>query len=143
MRRLLPLIVVFTFLSTGCATIYDRAPGGLHYPGTYPATRLDAEMLRDLYRNPLHGPPPFLWPLYWALYTPFIVLDFAPSVITDTVMLPFDLHDSRTKEDEQKERVQPADQDHGVEKALSHQPDQPPSPEPRVPRGGPSPLPIP
>lgn len=110
-RTLVPLLVAFILLSTGCATISIRGPGGPRYPGTYPATRVDAELLHDLYTHPLDPSPPFLWPLWWALYTPPFVLDFAPSIITDTVMFPFDLHGLHKQEEERRERVGPGDEE--------------------------------
>ncbi|MGT8859138.1 YceK/YidQ family lipoprotein [Enterobacter sp. 186315] len=73
MKRIVIVALISMFLS-GCGTFVSRDPF-FKKPGVYPATRFDAEGIEEL---------EFPYPL-------FLALDMPISLITDTLLIPYDL----------------------------------------------------
>lgn len=93
--KLLVIAFIYIEICTGCATSWTFVAGRQIGPfslkeGCYPATRLDAEALGGL-------------PAAWCedskaelmLEIPFVLIDFPFSIVFDTLLLPYDLLQSR------------------------------------------------
>ncbi|WP_227317140.1 YceK/YidQ family lipoprotein [Cedecea davisae] len=68
------VIALISILLSGCGTFASRDPF-FRKPGIYPATRFDVEGMREL-ESP---------------YPVFLALDMPISLVTDTLLIPYDL----------------------------------------------------
>ena len=73
MNRVVIIALISLFLS-GCGTFASRDPF-FNKPGVYPATRFDVDGIRELELP----------------YPVFLVLDMPISLVTDTLLIPYDL----------------------------------------------------
>ena len=75
------LMLTLGVLSTGCGTLLSRSKADIgDFSGCYPATRLDACVIEQTIEDG--------W-MDWSV-VPWS-LDFIPSIVFDTVLLPVDL----------------------------------------------------
>lgn len=92
MKKLLALAAIATSLIlSGCGTLLTRGPvcRWIDRTNLYPATSFDAEVIYRAVKNPLDE--------QWYLDLPsrpvigiFWVADLMPSLLVDTIMLPYD-----------------------------------------------------
>ncbi len=106
MRRYQFLILMFLLTSPiGCASIGVRTGGYSKRAAIYPATAVDVGIMSYVAAKPftaLSDHPPELDAQEGLIYLflPVSIVDLPLAVALDTVLLPYDIHKSRTKKAE-------------------------------------------
>ena len=114
LTRLFVLVVVFT--TSSCATLFVRSESTDKSKHVYPATVSDANFFWDC---SIKGDPPFkladskvkTQPFFRAGYGVAAVIDLPFSIVSDTIMLPVDLHRSLTPTEED-EKINASENDY-------------------------------
>jgi uncharacterized protein YceK len=93
-RMCIAAVVMATLALAGCGTIAARTSGANER--IYPATSIDALCIRTGGGNWENDNPSLSSQIVgWGIMTPFWILDFPFSLVSDTVMLPFDIRNNR------------------------------------------------
>jgi uncharacterized protein YceK len=82
------LAILGVLLCSGCGTILVRTGAAADVKRPYPATRVDAQVVSVWGEEHNSGD---IGQEYFRLASPFFLVDFPVSLITDTLCLPWDL----------------------------------------------------